>query len=110
MGMAKTLIAHMSQPWDPERYTDEYADKLRELIDRKIKAGGKTLPATKKTKAAPNNVIDLAAMLEASLGEAAGKAKGAPALKSRLKQRAPTGRARKGAARSKSRAAHKTAA
>lgn len=111
MGMAKTLIEQMSQPWDPERYTDEYADKLRELIDRKIKAGGKTLPATKKMKAAPSNVIDLAAMLEASLDEAAGKAKGGHEPKSRLKQRAPAGRARKGGgARSKPRAAHKRAA
>lgn len=110
MGMAKMLIEQMSQPWEPERYVDEYSDKLRELIDGKIKAGGKALPAKKKAAATAGNVIDLAAMLEASLGEAVGKGRGAQPAKSRLKQRAPAPRARKGGARSKPRAAHKTAA
>lgn len=100
IGMAKTLIEQMSQPWDPARYTDEYADKLREVIDQKIKAGGKALPSKKKTAATADNVIDLAAMLQASLGEAT---KG----KSRLKQQAP---ARKVGPRAKPRRTHRTAA
>lgn len=100
IGMAKTLIQQMSQPWDPTRYTDEYADKLREVIDQKIKAGGKALPTKKKAATAGDNVIDLAAMLEASLGEAS---KG----KSRVKKRAP---AQKGRSRAKPRRTHQAAA
>lgn len=112
MGMAKLLIEQMTHAWDPERYTDEYAEKLREVIDRKIKAGGKALPAAKKAKATASNVIDLAAMLQASLGEAATKTKGSEA-KSRIKQRAPAtaaARGRKGGTRLKPRAAHQRAA
>lgn len=71
MTMAKALIDSMTHPWDPQRYGDDYRDAMLKLIDEKIAAGGKDLPAqTTKSKPA-TNVIDLVSVLQKSLDEAA---------------------------------------
>jgi DNA end-binding protein Ku len=67
--MAKTLVDQMSGEWEPERYTDEYADAVMKLIEKKIAAGGKALPGAAKKPAAATNVIDLVAVLQQSLGQ-----------------------------------------
>ena len=125
--MARTLVQQMSTKWEPERYVDEYAEKMKELIDRKIAAGGRELPEAKKQAAAPTNVVDLVAVLEQSLGQAGkkGARKGsrvagaeeeahgekAEIIPSRIKRRAPAAKrsaGRKTAAKRRSR--HKSAA
>lgn len=71
MVMAKALIDSMTHPWDAQRYGDDYRDAMLKLIDEKIAAGGKDLPA-KAGKAKPaTNVIDLVSVLQKSLDEAA---------------------------------------
>jgi DNA end-binding protein Ku len=72
ISMARTLVDQMTEKWDPSRYTDDYQSALMKVIDRKIKAGGKNLPAVEKRKKGPTNVIDLAAVLQESLAEATG--------------------------------------
>lgn len=72
ISMARTLVNQMTEKWDPSRYTDDYQSALMKVIDRKIKAGGKNLPAAEKPKKGPTNVIDLAAVLQESLAEATG--------------------------------------
>ncbi len=65
--MARQLIESLSTEFEPERYRDEYREKVLELIEQK--AEGKqivTQPATEE----PTKVVDLMAALEASLAEA----------------------------------------
>jgi DNA end-binding protein Ku len=72
VSMARTLVNQMTEKWQPSRYTDDYQSALLKLIDRKIKAGGKSLPEAEKRKKGATNVIDLASVLEESLAEASG--------------------------------------
>lgn len=72
--MAKTLVDQMSSEWNPERYKDEYTTALMELIEKKIKAGGKEIPGQKRQAPTATNVVDLVKVLQESLS-AAGKSK-----------------------------------
>ena len=56
----------MAGKWKPDAYHDEYRDALLKLIDQKVAAGGKGLPAPSRKKA-PGNVIDLVSVLQESL-------------------------------------------
>ncbi|ALS29686.1 DNA repair protein [Paenibacillus sp. 32O-W] len=61
--MAKLLIEQLSTPFEPEKYTDDYRERLFDLISRKI-AGEEVRIAPQQE---PANVIDLMAALQASL-------------------------------------------
>lgn len=76
LNIAKNLVEQMTEDWDPSRYTDEYKSALMKLVEKKIAAGGKALPAGEKKVKAPTNVIDLAAVLEQSLAEVSKNSKG----------------------------------
>ena len=69
MDMAKSLVDSMSGEWEPSGFKDEYRDKLIELIEEKVKRGGKDLPASKTKPKAATNVVDLVAVLQKSLAE-----------------------------------------
>jgi len=69
MTMAESLIETMSGKWEPEKYKDEYRAALMKVIEEKIAAGGKTLPAPKARAAKPTNVVDLVEVLKQSLAE-----------------------------------------
>ncbi|MBG9737726.1 Ku protein [Paenibacillus alvei] len=62
--MAKLLISQLSTAFEPEKYTDEYRERLLERIGQKI-AGEevRTAPAAQPTA----NVVDLMAALQASI-------------------------------------------
>jgi DNA end-binding protein Ku len=62
--MAQQLIDSLSSEFEPERYRDEYRDKVLDLIERK--AQGEEI-ATQPEAPAPARVPDLMAALEASL-------------------------------------------
>lgn len=68
LAMAKQLIDSLSTDFDPERFRDEYRDKVLELIEQKA-AGVETVieapVAVEETK-----VVDLLAALEASVKDA----------------------------------------
>lgn len=85
--MAKTLVNQMSEPWDPTRYTDEYRSALMKLIDKKVASGGKELPGAGRAPKRATNVIDLAAVLQQSLDDAA-PGKKAPAVKRKARKAA----------------------
>jgi DNA end-binding protein Ku len=76
IGMAKQLIDSLTTAFEPQRYHDEYREKVLELIERKAK--GEEI-AVQPEAAAPARVPDLMAALEASL--AAVKSDAAPAPK-----------------------------
>ncbi len=78
LDMAQTLIESMSDKWKAEKHTDEYHQALLEVIQEKIAAGEKKLPASKKASVKPTNVVDLVSVLQQSLEQTR---KAAPAHK-----------------------------
>ncbi|OUM94848.1 MAG: Ku protein [Thermobacillus sp. ZCTH02-B1] len=72
--LATLLIDHLTGPFEPEKYRDEYRERLMEAIQAKI-AGEEVHVAPERER---TNIIDLMAALQASL-EAAGAAKAGPA-------------------------------
>jgi DNA end-binding protein Ku len=71
--MARQLIESLAAPFEPERFRDEYRERVMELIERK--AAGEEI-AIQPTAEAPAEVPDLMAALEASL--AAVRSDGSP--------------------------------
>jgi len=64
LGLAKMLVANLaSDAFDPSSFVDEYAARIREVVERK--RAGEVFEVPKQLNAAP--VMDLAALLEASL-------------------------------------------
>ncbi|AIQ11593.1 non-homologous end joining protein Ku [Paenibacillus durus] len=63
LDMAKLLISQLSTPFEPEKYTDDYRQRMLDLIASKV-AGEeiRIAPARQQT-----NVIDLMAALQASI-------------------------------------------
>ena len=69
--MAKTLIGSMEKPFEPEAYKDEYQERLRDLIAKKIAGQEIVAPAAEQQ----GNVIDLMDALKASIEQAESPAK-----------------------------------
>src|SRR3954453_13864937 len=79
VGMAKQLIDSLTTAFEPQRYHDEYREKVLELIERK--AQGEEIAVAPEAPA-PARVPDLMAALEASLAAVkAEPAEAAPAKK-----------------------------
>lgn len=68
LDMAKSLIASMTEKWDPEAYKDDYREALEDMIEDKVKHPDKK-PAKAPAKKRPSNVIDLVAVLQESMRE-----------------------------------------
>lgn len=65
--LARQLIEQQaSQAYDPSRYVDEVHQRVQAAIRRKVE--GEEIALAEAPRAAPGNVIDLAAALKASLG------------------------------------------
>jgi DNA end-binding protein Ku len=63
--MAQSLIESMSEPWEPEKYRDEYRTAVMEMIEQKAQhkeVADKPTPAVRAT-----NVVDLVKVLQESL-------------------------------------------
>jgi DNA end-binding protein Ku len=82
--MARQLIDSLSSDFEPEKYHDEYRERVLDLIERK--AQGETIVIEEPT-AEPEQVPDLMAALEASIAGAKGQSK--PKPKAKPKKRAP---------------------
>ncbi len=65
--MATSLVESLSGPFEPEKYRDEYREKVMALIDAKAE-GNAIVSAPEQREPAP--VVDLMAALEASLAAA----------------------------------------
>jgi DNA end-binding protein Ku len=78
--MARQLIDSLSSDFEPEKYHDEYRERVLEMIERK--AQGETIVIEEPTEE-PEKVPDLMAALEASIAKASTPAKKAPAAKKR---------------------------
>jgi len=75
--MAMALVQGMAEDWDPEQYHDTYREDVLALIEKKVKAHQTktiTMPEPGEQKRETGKVIDLVALLQASLGKKPGKA------------------------------------
>ena len=64
--MAEQLVANLAQPFDPEKYTDDYRANLMRVIRAKMK-GKKIAAPEAEADVADTKVVDLMARLQASL-------------------------------------------
>jgi DNA end-binding protein Ku len=63
--MARQLIQHLSDDFDPSQFKDEYHKALKKLIDKKVK--GEDIVVTEEKKPADAQVVDLMEALRASV-------------------------------------------
>src|ERR1700712_5417713 len=75
MDMAKALVNSMSSKWDPAKYHDDYREAVMEVIEEKVKSGGKEIDEKPKKAPAATKVIDLVAVLQQSLAQSQGSKK-----------------------------------
>jgi DNA end-binding protein Ku len=126
--MAMALVQGMAEDWEPEQYHDTYREDVLALIEKKVKAHQTktiTMPEPGEPKRETGKVIDLVALLQASLGKKPGKAAAAddddddeppppkkrrPAAEDDDEEEAPPPRARKTASHSSDRVAASGAA
>jgi DNA end-binding protein Ku len=87
MRMAVQLIESMATPWEPEKYTDEYREALKGLIEEKIEHGDKATPA-RAAKKKPSNVVDLVSILQKSIEETGKGKQTKPKTRTRARSRA----------------------
>ena len=66
--MAEQLVANLAEPFDPEKYTDEYRANLMKIIKAKMK-GKKVTLKEERDEPGDAKVLDLMATLQASLEE-----------------------------------------
>jgi DNA end-binding protein Ku len=109
MQMAEQLIDSMSDDWKPESYRDEFRDRLRKVIEKRLKSKGAVItPSTEDETDTPENattnVVDFMALLQKSLASK----KRTPAKKTAAKRASRT--TAKKASAAKKPAAKKTAA
>ncbi|MEA3188434.1 MAG: end-binding protein Ku [Chthoniobacter sp.] len=74
LDMATALVGSMSDDWHPEKYKDDYREKLEKVIEEKIEhpdAEPKKVASKKKA----TNVIDLVSVLQQSLQQSGKKSK-----------------------------------
>jgi DNA end-binding protein Ku len=86
--MAGQLIASMSGKWNPEDFHDEYRERLRAVIEKKMKAKGARAEIEEPDQDAPDdaatNVVDFMSLLKQSIASE----KRTPAKKSVTKKAA----------------------
>jgi DNA end-binding protein Ku len=84
--MARQLIDSLSSDFEPEKYHDEYRERVLDLIERKAQV--ETIVIEEPSEE-PEQVPDLMAALEASIAGAKGQSKPKPKAKPKPKKRAP---------------------
>lgn len=115
--MAKQLIESMSSKWHPEEYKDDFRERLRKVIEQRVKSKRVVRSAAADEDDLPENaatnVIDFAELLKRSLAkkggggrESATASAAAPAKAAKAAKKAP---AKKAAAPAKKRTPRKTA-
>jgi len=98
--MAKQLIGSMADKWQPEKFRDEFEQRLGAVIKKRLKSKGSIANLDKKSEVeedATTNVVDFMSLLQKSL--ASNKRTPAKTTKSVAKKpaRAPTKAAAKSA-------------
>jgi DNA end-binding protein Ku len=101
IGMAEELIESMSDEWKPADYRDEFRDRLRKVIEKRMKSKGVVTPPSEDEADMPENaatnVVDFMALLQQSLASK----KRTPAKKSTTKPARKTAAKKKAAPKKK---------
>jgi DNA end-binding protein Ku len=109
ISMAEQLIESMSDEWTPADYRDEFRDRLRKVIEKRMKSKGVVQPATEDEAAEPENaatnVVDFMSLLQQSLASK----KRTPAKKTAAKTTRKTATRKAAAPRKKAPAKKKAA-
>jgi DNA end-binding protein Ku len=105
--MATQLVESMSVPWNPDDYTDDYRERLRAVIDKRMKSEGVVSPEVDdeiEREGIATNVVDFESLLKKSISDnkrtpakKAAPARKAPAKKVRKVAKKPAARKRKSA-------------
>jgi DNA end-binding protein Ku len=95
--LAQQIVASLSDAFKPERYHDEFRERVLELVRKKSK--GQKIEKPAPGPEPKSNVVDLMAALRASLGAAAGASKGQAPNGKRRPAKRPAHRALKTAGR-----------
>lgn len=107
IGMAEQLIESMSEEWNPKDYRDEFRDRLRKVIEKRMQSKGVVTTDAEEEAEVPENattnVVDFMSLLQKSLASN----KRTPAKKSAAKStgksaRSTSKRAAKSTAKKKS--------
>ena len=69
LSMAETLIQSRSEPFEPEKFRNHYAEALRDLVQTKLSKGGSV--AVEETQTPGAKVLDFMEALKRSVGEKA---------------------------------------
>lgn len=97
--MAEQLIESMSDKWNAGDYRDEFRDRLRKVIEKRLKSEGLVAPADDEDIEVPanasTNVVDFMALLQKSLASK----KRTPAAKKSAPAKGSATKARKGTAK-----------
>jgi DNA end-binding protein Ku len=64
--MARSLIESLTEPWNPEAFTDAYREAMLEIVEKKLAGEPIEAPAEE----APARVVDLMEALKASVAAA----------------------------------------
>src|ERR1700726_722898 len=91
--VAHQLIEALAAEWEPKKYTDNFQENLKKLIETKLE-GGEVAAVEKPKKLAP--VVDLMAALKQSLAQMEGKKKPAATAKAEEAPAAVGGKSRRG--------------
>jgi DNA end-binding protein Ku len=71
IGMAEQLIESMSEEWNPKDYRDEFRDRLRKVIEKRMQSKGVVTTDTEEEAEVPEdaatNVVDFMSLLQKSL-------------------------------------------
>jgi DNA end-binding protein Ku len=87
LDMAEQLIGSLTSDFDPERYRDEYRERVLDLIERKAEGEEIAVSAPPAEEAKP--VPDLMAALEASINAAKGEEEDGKGARKPARKRAP---------------------
>ena len=102
MDLAVRLIGDMTEKWKPDEFHDEYRESLMAYIEKKISKGDAVADVKSPDKGGDegkqDNVVDLAAYLERSVKEAAGRK---PAAKKATGKKQPNKNATKKSGKTK---------
>lgn len=108
--MAEQLIESMSDEWNPADYRDEFRDRLRKVIEKRMKSKGVVTTGTEDEAEMPEdaatNVVDFMSLLQKSLASN----KRTPAKKAAAKSAAKSARGTSKAAAKKKTATKKAPA
>ena len=85
LNMARQLVSSLSADWEPEKYKDDYRQKVLEMIEAKAEGNEIAIPESQE---APAPVVDLLAALEASLARAEEQGRAAAESGERHRKRA----------------------